>query len=102
MDILIYGLIGVAVMIVITWLRYTIKSLKDPDVIKATNLGMSLTRYYKYKEIWAEIRKIFDQYGSDNPIAKQKVADIISKKVPNMNEWRVFGESLTEEELIGE
>lgn len=67
---------------------YMIKSLKDPDVIEATKIGLTIKRYYIYKKIWDEILQIYREDGI-NDKTNFKIDKLIAQ-VPNINEWRKF------------
>lgn len=71
------------------WIYYTIKSFKDPDVIEASKLGMTITRYYIYKKMWDEIQNIYHEEGINSETDRK--IDKIIMQAPNLNEWRRFG-----------
>lgn len=88
---MIYGIIAVVLFVVILWAKETKKAAKDPDVIEASELGIVIWRYRKYQEAWDKIQAIYDAYGTDSP-KSIKMANEIIEKLPNLNEWRRFGE----------
>lgn len=90
-KIMIYGIIAVVVFVVILWLRETLKAAKDPDVIEASELGIPIWRYRKYQEAWDKIQDIYEKYGINTPTSSKMASEIISK-LPNLNEWRRYGD----------
>lgn len=88
---MIYGFIAVAAVVILLWIRETKKAAQDPDIKEASELGIVIYRYRKYKEAWDKIQSIYRTYGIDNPVSNKMVNEII-EKLPNMNEWRRFGE----------
>lgn len=65
----------------VVFIRWYLKALKDPDVIEASNLHMSVSRYRLYKDIYDEQVQCF-KVGKNPP----------EREIPNMNEWRKYGE----------
>ena len=88
---MVYGIIAVVVFVVILWLRETAKAAKDPDVIEASELGIPIWRYRKYQEAWDKIQDIYEKYGINTPTSSKMASEIISK-LPNLNEWRRYGD----------
>ena len=82
-------LIVLAVVFVIGWLYQSSKSAKDPNVIEASNLGIPINRYVKYKEWSQKYKEISDRYGIDSKEAYQYMKSL-NIKYPN--EWRRFNE----------
>lgn len=60
-----------------------VKILLDPDVKEASNLMMSIKHYRIYKEIYDE--QI--EYHKKGIMPPDR-----TNKIPNMNEWRRYGE----------
>ena len=83
------GFAFVGALIFAYWLYCFIKATKDPEVIEASDLRMTITRYRKYKEAKNRIQEIYRTHGVNSPQANEYVDRIISE-LPNMNEWRKF------------
>lgn len=88
---MVYGIIAVVVFILFWWMVETSKAAKDPDVIEASELGIPIWRYRKYKEAWDKIQLIYKTYGTQSEMSF-KMADEIISTLPNMNEWRRFSD----------
>lgn len=86
-DIMSSGLIvgvGLFVLFVVGGLiRSIVWALKDEDVKEASQLRMNVRRYKLYKEIYEEQMECHRQ-GKKIPNRMDEI--------PNMNEWRRFGE----------
>lgn len=76
----IYFMIGLIALFLI---YNFVKSLSDPDVKEASSLMMSVKHYRIYKEI-------FDEQIEYHK--KGKMPPDRTNKIPNMNEWRRYGE----------
>ena len=79
------------------FIPYYIKAFKDPDVQTASNLRMSITRYNLYKQLWNEYQKFMEEHGVNSNESYEKSKEII-KQIPNLNEWRRFGNYMIEKE----
>jgi hypothetical protein len=86
---MVYAIIAVVVFILYWWMVETSKAAKDPDVVEASELGIPIWRYRKYKEAWDKIQAIYKAYGTQSEMSF-KMADEIIENLPNMNEWRSF------------
>lgn len=76
----IYFIIGVVALF---FLYNFVKNLSDPDVKEASNLRMSINHYRIYKKIFEEQMECHKK-GIMPPDR--------TSKIPNMNEWRRYGE----------
>lgn len=83
------GFLFVGAFILIYWLYSFIKATKDPEVLEASDLRITITRYRKYKEANKKIQEIYRTHGTNSDHANKEVDRIISG-LPNMNEWRRF------------
>lgn len=83
------GFIFVAVMVIFTILTNVIKSFKDPDVLKASELKMDIRRYKKYREWYDEHQRLMSQYGIESKQAEQYFLEFF-KQIKNPNEWRRY------------
>lgn len=75
-----YFVIGAAILF---FIYNFIKSLSDPDVREASDLKMNVNHYRKYKEIYDEQTRCH---------AKNATPPNRMSEIPNMNEWRRYGE----------
>ena len=83
------GFAFVGAFIFAYWLYCFIKATKDPEVLEASDLRMTITRYRKYKEANNRIQEIYRTHGTNSAQANKEV-DLIISGLPNMNEWRRF------------
>lgn len=89
MEFVLYGILGFVCVLILLWIINTIKAMKDPDVIEASRLRMTIDKYKYYKSISQEIQNIYSIYGINSDISYKKVNDII-KNIKNKNEWHIF------------
>lgn len=48
-----------AIAFILGWLFMAIKAAKDPDVIAASDLRMSVTRYRLYRALFEELQSVY-------------------------------------------
>lgn len=80
-----WWIIGSVVLVVIVamFVNEFRKSLKDPDVIEASNLQMPINHYKIYKKILEEQQEC---------IRNHKHIPDRTNEIPNMNEFRRYGD----------
>lgn len=88
---MIYGLIiGVGLFVLFVLYKFIgsfASALKDEDVKEASQLRMNIKRYKVYKEIYEEQMECL-RHNREMPDRMDEI--------PNMNEWRRFGEFQSE------
>lgn len=83
------ALLIIIVLAVLFVINSIVKSSKDPDVINASNLKMSVIRYRMYKEWFDKHQELMDKHGTNSEEAN-KYFESFFDKIPNMNEWRRY------------
>lgn len=86
------GLVYIAVISLILIITNIIKSLKDPDVLAASDLRIPIYRYRKYKEWYYEHQRLMKKYGIDSKEANDYFVSFF-KKIKYPNEWRKYQQS---------
>lgn len=86
---IIIGLVGLAGYFVVFLIYEIIKATKDPDVIAASDLRMTVRRYKKYREWYDEHQRLMEQYGIESKEAEKYFVSFF-KKIKNPNEWRRY------------
>lgn len=66
-----------------------VKAMKDPDVLAASDLRMSVKRYRVYQRIYDEYQAYMREHGADSPASERKFKELF-KEVKNPNEWRRY------------
>lgn len=66
-----------------------VKAMKDPDVLAASDLRMSVKRYRVYQRIYDEYQAFMIEHGTDSPASERKFRELF-KEVKNPNEWRRY------------
>ena len=66
-----------------------VKAMRDPDVLIASDLKMSVKRYRLYQRIYDEYHDFMVQHGTDSPLSEQKFKELF-KEIKNPNEWRRY------------
>lgn len=85
-----YIVISIIVVIaVLLFVKSVVKSSKDPDVINASNLRMSVNNYRKYKEWFDKHQELMDKYGTESKEAYEYFNSFF-KRIKNVNEWRKY------------
>lgn len=92
-------LIGGVILIMFIW--HFAKALKDPDVQKASELGMSIARYRKYQRLFDEYQNFMEMHGIDTSAANEKFKEIW-KQIDNQDEWRRYSAYRAQEGSIEE
>lgn len=87
---LIYGIILIAIALLVGWLWHFFKALKDPDVIAAADLRMDIRRYRFYRGVYDELQEIIKINGADSPYAEEFFRTKILPRIKNPNEWRRY------------
>ena len=90
MRYILYGFAAVGLGVIVMWLYYSIKAIKDPDVKAATDLRMTIGRYNLYKRLYEKHQSAMKEFGSFSSEADEIFAKEIYPKIPNPNEWRRF------------
>jgi len=86
-NLIVCGLLATLFLMSLELFINTLKALKDPDVITASNLGMSILHYNKYKKIQAQLEELYNRGVTEGDEINK-----LMKQIPNMNEWRRFNE----------
>lgn len=83
------GVFSVLMYFLIFTFTQWVKAMKDPDVLAASDLRMSVKRYRVYKRIYDEYQAFMREHGTDSPASERKFAELF-KEVKNPNEWRRY------------
>lgn len=86
-QLIVCGFIATIIIMSFNLFIHTIKAIKDPDVIAASELGMSIRHYNKYKEIQNRLKELYEKGITEGGEIKT-----LMKQIPNMNEWYRFSE----------
>lgn len=86
---LLYGIILIAIALLIGWLWHFFKALKDPDVQNASRLRMSVMRYRHYQRLYDEYYDFMMKHGVNSQASEKKFIEIF-KRIDNPNEWRRY------------
>lgn len=90
---ILYGLISVAVYILLHWIYFFIKALKDPKVREASNIGMNVSAFKKYEVLYDELQEVYRKYGTQSEEATNFFKQHVWPKVKsNPNGWRRYQE----------
>lgn len=86
---ILYGIGAVVAGVVFYWLFLTVKAMKDPDVLIASDLRMSIKRYRHYKRLYDEYHDYMLKHGANSRASEKKFVEIF-KQIDNPNEWRRY------------
>lgn len=86
---LLYGIILIAIALLIGWLWHFFKALKDSDVQNASRLRMSVMRYRHYQRLYDEYYDFMMKHGVNSQASEKKFIEIF-KRIDNPNEWRRY------------
>ena len=80
----------VVVGCVLYWLYLCLKATKDPDVIAASDLRMSVSRYRLYRSLYDEMQNMYKKHGTSSESMEDFFRTQIFPKIKNQNEWRRY------------
>lgn len=83
------GVFSVLIYFVMFVFTQWVKAMKDPDVLVASDLRMSVKRYRVYQRIYDEYQAFMKDHGIDSPASERKFQELF-KEVKNPNEWRRY------------
>ncbi|MEJ8768531.1 hypothetical protein [Prevotella sp. HCN-7019] len=86
------GIVFIVVITLITIITNIIKAKKDPDIQTASNLGIPINRYRKYKELYDEHQRLMLHYGIESKEANDYFSSSF-KQIKYPNEWHKFQQS---------
>ncbi len=83
------GVFSVLMYFLIFTFTQWVKAMKDPDVLAASDLRMSVKRYRVYQRIYDEYQAFIREHGADSPASARKFRELF-KEIKNPNEWRRY------------
>ena len=83
------GLIAVGLAVILMWVYHFIKALKDPDVRRASELGMDVSRYRRYRKWYDEHQRLMSLYGIESKEAEDYFVSFF-RQIKYPNEWRRY------------
>ena len=92
------GIFTVLAFAILTWLAYSIKATKDPDVQMAAQLKIPLTRYRHYQRLYDEYQEFMKKNGAKSRASEEKFNEIF-KQIDNPNEWRRYSAYREEKQM---
>lgn len=89
-KILTYGVCWTVVGVIVVWLYFFFKALKDPDVQNAADSRMSIKRFKKYERLYNSYWDVMTKYGPNSPEADEYFDKQIWPQIDVPNEWRRY------------
>lgn len=83
------GIIALVIGLVVSWIYFTCKAIKDPDVQASADLRIPILRYNKYKQWYDEHQRIMHEYGIGSKEDNEYFISFF-KQIGHPNEWRRY------------
>lgn len=82
-------LIFIVSFFIVSYIMFAWEARKDPDVVLASRLGMTIGRYRQYREWYDEFQRLMLEHGTNSKIAHEYFMSFFPK-IKNLNEWRRY------------